>query len=66
MLIWLLPVGAVAWMTTLPPGPGAAASRRESNWPVLATLIATPDVLPLFSVMEPPEELRRFAVLWET
>jgi hypothetical protein len=59
MLTWLLPLEAVAWMTTLPPGPGAATSRRASNCPVFATLIATPEVLPLFNVIEPPEELRR-------
>src|SRR5207245_6374691 len=46
-------------MVTLPPGPGAAASRRERSCPVLEILMATPLGFPLLSVMFPPFALRR-------
>src|SRR6184192_151837 len=51
-------LAAVARIVILPPGPGAAASRRERSWPVLVTLIATPVAL-LCKLMFPPERLWR-------
>src|SRR2546423_4172173 len=51
-------LAAVARIVILPPGPGAAASRRERSWPVLVTLMATPVVL-LCKLIFPPERLWR-------
>src|SRR5438046_9828477 len=49
----------VAKIVTFPPGPGAAASSKESNSEVLERLMATPVGLLLFSAMLPPVALRR-------
>src|SRR5689334_21459433 len=49
----------VAKIVTFPPGPGAAASSKESNSEVLERLTATPVGLPLFNPMLPAAALRR-------
>src|SRR5947208_16340102 len=49
----------VAKIVTFPPGPGAAASSKESNSEVLERLMATPAGLPLFTAILPPVALRR-------
>src|SRR5205809_7913523 len=49
----------VARIVIFPPGPTAAASRRDRSWPVLLTLMATPDAASLFRLMFPPDRLLR-------
>ena len=42
-----------AGIVIFPPGPGAAASSRESNWSVLLRLIAGPVVFPRRQIADP-------------
>ena len=56
-LAWLL--APVACTVIVPPGPGAALFNKASNWPLLVTLMATPEALPLEMLMFPPLALCR-------
>src|SRR5438270_10420843 len=62
-LMFAVLLAPVAKIVTFPPGPGAAASSKESNSEVLERLMATPVALPLFNPMFPARALRRRKVI---